>query len=359
MRELTPRRKRLFTLIMVLIPFVIPFTIAEVYLRIQGDLSTYSEKVGNGYRSYYNENFEGSLWKHRSNYRFVMDHGDFEYEYLTNEFGIREKKELLAQPADSNAIRIITFGDSFTEGVGAPYDSAWPRAMEQKLAELVIDSGRSVEVYNAGVGGSDPVFNYMMLKEKLLGFKPDLVIQSVNTSDLADFLFRDGLERYAQGRTNFRNGPWWEIPYRFSYIVRLIVHGQLEYDFMLVKEKTRLLRYKEAVQEYHHLFSDFMQPMADSCGFEVVYLIQPMPDEVRYDCCNYNYLTSLDSLLKDEGWNSVDMIRPMQKAIGEDPEHKYDWPIDKHYNGRGYRVLGELMGDTIFDLAQSGKLKLD
>ena len=356
MAKLTLARKRFFTFILVSIPIVVPVVIAEVYLRIQGDLSTYSEKVGEGYVSYYNGKREIELWTYPAHSDFFMDHKEFKYRYEVNALGIREKKGLLSQPAGKNALRIITLGDSFTEGMGAPYDSAWPRALEQKLSSLSLND-TEIQVYNAGVSGSDPILNYMMLKEKLLDFKPDLVVQSVNTSDLTDYLYRGGMERFRNGGMEFRPGPWWQIFYRLSYIVRLVLHGQFEYNFLLMDETAKEETFRHAVDVYYDLIKNQMQPLADSCGFKMVYLMQPMSDELRYDCCDYHYLSTLDSLLKEDQLYSFNFFDPMKKKIGADFDHKYDWPIDRHYNSNGYRVIGELMADTLFSLFEFGQIQ--
>ncbi|MDP6909482.1 MAG: hypothetical protein QF371_08250, partial [Flavobacteriales bacterium] len=161
MPNITPSRKRIFTLVMVLLPVVIPLLIAETYLRIQGDLSTYSEKIGRGYESYYGQTFKDSLWRYEKDATVVTDHGEFSYTNHSNELGIFEKTTFIK---DTDNLRIITLGDSFTEGIGAPYDSAWPRALEARISEL-LPKHRNVQVYNAGVSGSDPILNYMMLKK--------------------------------------------------------------------------------------------------------------------------------------------------------------------------------------------------
>ena len=124
------------------------------------------------------------------------------------------------------------------------------------------------------MAGSDPVYSYVMLKDKLLGFRPHLVIQCVNTSDLDDFLFRDGLERYKDGRTKFRSGPWWELPYRFSHVIRLLVHALFRYELTLVSESQMFELHSRAVKEYAELFGNNYNVLADSAGFQVLYIIQ-------------------------------------------------------------------------------------
>ena len=356
MGELTNTKRRVFIFIMVLLPLIIPFSLAEMYLRISGDYSTYSERRGNGYESYYGQSFADSLWQYPINHKMIMDHGEFRYHYQTNNLGVCETHNF--DENDTSVYRIITLGDSFTEGRGAPADSSWPHIFEKKLNLQLLESGREVQVYNAGVSGSDPVLNFMMLKKRLLNLKPDLVIQSFNTSDLNDYLFRGGLDRYRDGGMKFKNGPWWERLYRISHVFRMVVCGHLGYSRTLVKQDEQVSLYNEAIKSYRHLIYDKMQPLADSCAFEMLYLFQPMPDQLRYNCCNYEYLIELDTLVKGDGLLGLDLVYSMQKIIGKDFEHKYDWPVDRHYNSNGYYVLGNLMADTIYQLIESGDIDL-
>lgn len=340
---------------MVMLPLGIPLIVSEVYLRIDGDYATYSERVGYGYSSYYNQEPEHPYWNHEPNAEFVIDHGDFRFVYNTNELGLRELPGLKDEP-DTNAFRIITLGDSFTEGIGAPYDSAWPRALENRLTEVLTDSGVSVQLYNAGMSGADPVYNYRMLKDKLLGFRPNLVVQCINTSDLTDFLFRGGLDRYNGARTKFKSGPWWEGVYALSYTFRMLVHT-LGYDRNLVKEWESEMIFEEALWVYNDLFKNQMDSLANANDFDVLYMIQPMPDEIINGCCYYHHMTKLDSVLKESELISLDFFYPMQNRMNANPDKRFGWPTDGHYNSKGYWIMGETMADSVYGLLNSGDLR--
>ena len=55
MKESVNRNKISFYVIMVALTIMIPFLSAEILLRILGTYETYSEQIGAGYRSYYNQ----------------------------------------------------------------------------------------------------------------------------------------------------------------------------------------------------------------------------------------------------------------------------------------------------------------
>ncbi len=55
--------------------------------------------------------------------------GEFRYTRMSNNLGLSEENIPEVKPA--NEFRIIGLGDSFTEGVGAPYDSTWVKQLEK------------------------------------------------------------------------------------------------------------------------------------------------------------------------------------------------------------------------------------
>jgi hypothetical protein len=338
-------RTRFNYTVLFLLPWLIPFGISEIYLRFDGGLDTYAEKTGNFYRSYFNQEPPSLYWSHPMNTTYTIDQGDFSYEYKTNELGLREKRNSFSRP-DTNAFRILTLGDSFTEGFGTSGDSAWPRVLETSF-DTVITHSKKIQIYNAGMAGSDPFFNYRMLKDKLLPFAPHLVIQTVNTSDLSDYLFRGGKNRFREGRVVFRKGPWWELLYRFSYTFRLFVHNVLGCNSMLVAPEFRSRIYDEAVSEYLSLFTQDYNELAKKFGFSIVYVIQPMPSDLRFVEGDYQRLMKLDSLLKRNNEVSIDLLESMFSAIGKDSAFVYSWKIDGHYNGRGYNVMGNMIADSL------------
>jgi hypothetical protein len=342
---LLSRKNILHSSVLLSIILIIPLSISEVYLRIDGGLDTYAEKTGNSYRSYYNQEPPSLYWNHPMNTTYTINQGDFSYDYVTNELGLREKRTVISNP-DTGAFRILTLGDSFTEGFGATPDSAWPRVLETELSTAVIGS-KKVQVYNAGMAGSDPFFNYVMLKDKLLVFKPHLVIQTVNTSDLSDYLFRGGMNRFRENRVIFRKGPWWELIYRFSYTFRLFAHTMLGYNFMLVTSETKSKIYDEAISEYLALFTQDYYELSKKFGFSIVYVIQPMASDLKFVAADYHNLMKLNRLLNQNNEVSFDLLEPMSTTIGKDTTFNFSWKVDGHYNGRGYSVMGHLITDSL------------
>ena len=127
---------------------------------------------------------------------------------------------------------VIGLGDSFTEGKGAPLDSVWLKQMEH-----ILEGRLSIKTLNAGVNGSDPLFEYMLFKYKLSQYEPKLVIVAINGSDINDIITRGGFERFNDNFSlNYKEPEWWEYFYSFSFIVRNIVHEILNMDWQFLTD---------------------------------------------------------------------------------------------------------------------------
>ncbi len=203
--------KRIFLFLLLLL-----FTLGllEGALRLTGIFSVYTETIGMGYTSAYENPLPTWYPSRPPNDSIFEDRKDFKYASITNSFGIRDKE--WREEKDS-AYRIIALGDSFAEGVGAPADSSWVRLLENLLQQR----GARCEVFNAGISGSDPFFEYVLFRDKLARFRPDCVLVSINSSDIHDFILKGGMERFhADGTSHFRNAPEYEMLYEKSHIVR-------------------------------------------------------------------------------------------------------------------------------------------
>jgi lysophospholipase L1-like esterase len=88
------------------------------------------------------------------------------------------------QLASRLPVRIIAFGSSSTEGVGATSRSAtYPARLETELNQALPGEGKRVSVLNRGVGGEDVDDMLARLDRDVLREKPDLVIWQTGSND--------------------------------------------------------------------------------------------------------------------------------------------------------------------------------
>lgn len=91
-----------------------------------------------------------------------------------------EREVPVAKPRDT--YRIAYLGDSFIEGTCQQEDTV-PSIVEHTLK---VPGFSHVEVLNTGTSSYAPTLYYLLLKTKLLQFKPDLVVVNIDMTDAFD-----------------------------------------------------------------------------------------------------------------------------------------------------------------------------
>ena len=73
-----------------------------------------------------------------------------------------------------NTYRIIAVGGSTTFGSGVTNENTWPKILEKKLQNL--SESKKIEVINSGIPGMNSFSESKLIKQKLIHYKPDLII---------------------------------------------------------------------------------------------------------------------------------------------------------------------------------------
>lgn len=334
---------------------IIIFTLAiltlEVLLRILGVNKT-SEEITLDYYNY-KYKINRPTWFHTwlPNTSIEYGNGEFLFHNKYNELGHREKTfEEFKQ--DTTSIKIVCLGDSYTEGDGAPYDSTWVRFLEEKL-ERKLDT--NVNAYNAGVCGSDVIFNGIMLKEKLLASNPSIVFECVNNSDILDLYYRGGKERFSSdGSLVSPKVKKWEPIYKYSYLFRAFFLMFSSYDNNLINTKTKAQEDQVAL----HLIAEQLKETALLCKqnqIEYHVILMPVPTEMIYK--NEEVFDSLLYLLPTE--LSVLNIKPLMTTRFDSLKiEDYYWKENGHYNGNGYLIMSEAILTEYYNSKSADNLNL-
>jgi lysophospholipase L1-like esterase len=305
---------------------------------------TYLEKNGLRYKSPYRVQKKGWFHIMRPNIKFSHLKAEYLYSRKTNSLGLPDVEFKMAK--DDNEFRIIALGDSFTEGVGTKYDSTWVKSLERILSEKYPD--KLIITYNCGVSGSDVIFEYILLKEKLLIYRPDLVIVALNRSDIDDIITRGGMERFKNdGTLQFKNPPKWENLYATSSVVRLIINDLLHYNSLLIKEEEYKQNALYALNEIDKIIDKFKQLSIEN-NFSLLIVLHPFGYEVergRYDP------EELGDVLKDNKIESLDLLEVYfnKRQITRDNAYQFYWLIDAHHNEQGYQIMGQNIAERIIE----------
>lgn len=257
---------------------------------------------------------------------------EFTISIKTNNEGLCDNKFIINKP--KNEIRIAAIGDSFTQGIGTTSDSTWVNQLKQMLQSK--NPQKSINIMNAGVGGSDPFFYYMLLKHRMLKYKPDIVIITFNQSDIDDVEVRGGFERFLpDGTTQYKKGPSWEWLYAESYIFRLIIIDVLHYNRLLkpnlsTEETTQL-----TIAKYKPCFIKIKE-LCDSNNIKLITVFHPQ----YFDITNGQFLLKpiYDWYLKNISNQCLNLYDYYieKEMMNSQNVFNYYWKIDRHHNGRGY-----------------------
>lgn len=114
-----------------------------------------------------------------------------------NSLGMRGPEIAVAKPADT--YRIVLVGDSFIESESVNWKDTAAAILQQQLTG---ETGRPIEVINAGVMSYSPIIYTRVIEDKILPLAPDLVMVNVDMSDFQnDYSYRRDMDEEG----NFRN----------------------------------------------------------------------------------------------------------------------------------------------------------
>src|SRR5580700_5267402 len=101
----------------------------------------------------------------------VKEHENF---VRINSRGLRDREHDFNRPA--NTIRVAILGDSVTEAMEIPLESAYFEQMERELNTVCSQYDRNVEVISFGVGGYGLGPQYLTMKQQIWQYDPQIVL---------------------------------------------------------------------------------------------------------------------------------------------------------------------------------------
>jgi lysophospholipase L1-like esterase len=265
-----------------------------------------------------------------------------------NSLGLPERE--IPREKAAGELRIIALGDSFTEGTGTEYESTWPRILEKELRAAI--PGRPVTVVNAGIGGSDVYFEYVLLREKLLALSPDLVIVALNATDVADIVRRGGMERFRDdGSVGYaRRPPSWEWLFAISFITRHFALDVLHLDWLLMGEEEQAAAEQEAASKIVEALREF-RALSLEKGFGLVVVLHPR-DFLELEAGSYasQFAPVVESLANEGELEVIDLLSYyLDHGLMTEAPSEYFWPIDRHHNPAGYEIMGKAVAARLLE----------
>ncbi|MBI5845809.1 MAG: hypothetical protein HZB23_14215 [Deltaproteobacteria bacterium] len=266
---------------------------------------------------------------------------EFHYESSFNFINMRDIEHPLRKAPYE--YRIAALGDSFTEGVGVAQDQTWPRLLQKMLPSV---NGLRTRVMNCGIVSHDTVDELQVLRERVLAFRPDMVIVAVNSSDITDIATKGGQERI--GRPFYRppGSPWWEFLFGSSFLVRHFVQGILGYDWTLKSSAELKAGDARALDAIYQTIMDFAH-LSGERGFALVAVFHPMKHELEKGGWPLDGL--IGRLAGEKDILVVNLLEYYKAECAKSgvPASDIYWPVDLHHNARGYELFARGVAEAI------------
>ena len=332
----------------ILITIVICLVAIELLLRLSGVFKTSSEKSGMGYVSSYGEVHPTWYNNHKPYDTLVPPATDFHYQFCTNKLGIRDKDYSEDKP--DSVFRILITGNSYVEGVGAPYDSTWPRLIEKEL----LSRNMRVEVIDAGIASNDIMYDYVFYRDKLRSLHANLVIATMNNSDYIYYAFRGGMERFNKdGTVHYLPIPRYDFLYHYSHLFRAILAIYQPLEGAYLSKNTYSAVANRATTDFAQVIKTFSDTVTkDGSGF--VLIVYPKSNDIglssffaRNSTNNFN---NLASLLSKDNISNFNIITPMKNALGSQRKENFTYQHDWHFKPSGYLIMAKLTTDSLLAL---------
>lgn len=316
--------------------FIVLF-IADLAIRLLGIMQTYSERAdGNYFSQAEQEKLNSWYWVHTPNTVIRNQRKEFLFVREVNSLGLSEKE---VEKKKGSKYRILAIGDSFTEGVGVNYEETWVKQMETRWKK------QNVQTINAGVGGSDPVYEFALYRDKLAAYKPDIVVVTINATDIQDIASRGGFDRFHEDGTAGRDAPSWEWIYASNHLFRMIMHGAFKYNSGLIKNADSEEMKQKSIQIIEEAILKF-RDLTTKENTQLLIVLQPSLTEFKNGKHTPFFgQLELAKFLKTRGINYLDLSIEFKKkgrAIVD-----YYYPLDTHFNKKGYALFGKTVYEKI------------
>lgn len=300
----------------------------EIVIRLSGIYATYAEANFDRYESLYNQARPIYYYEWRKD-SVSYDQAEFSITCKVNNFSLRDNKDFKTDTLDH--YKILFLGDSFTEGVGASCGKNLPETFQKLLKD-------SITVYNGGVLGADPFYYLKWYDEKFHVLEPQEVFIVLNYSDISDYIFRGGDERFIGGDSTLsKPAPkieWW---YKNFHTVRFIAHFVFQYDYTLLLPEAFEKQSDEAIIAIANKINEwsFRHP-----ELKLSVVIHPYAFSYSKNVPGHNKMPELRTFF-NKNIDFINLYPNFASLLQKENYLDYSWKIDGHFNDKGYDFFAQ------------------
>jgi hypothetical protein len=294
---------------------------------------------------------------YKPNKKVMVKWGESRYLLVSNSLGLRDSSTRNVD-LTSNAYRIVFIGDSFTEGMGLPY--------EQTFTGLISDGekNKGVEIFNAGMVSYSPKLYYLKVKYLLeIGFKFDELYVLPDISDVQDeIIYQDFVPEelvaskgpIGRGLEYFTN----EILFSKSYYFRLFRGSRegesagasniwvSEQDY--VKARSAWLTDANEYGRWGRLglllAKKHMLKLYELCerrGIKMNLVVYPWPEQIKAGNLDSVWVEQWREFCGDKKINFINLFPDFINSRSKDILKSYFIENDVHWSAEGHKYVAK------------------
>jgi hypothetical protein len=283
--------------------------------------------------------------------------------YRINSMGFRDRivREV---PLRSDQHRIVFIGDSFTEGIGIPYEKTFVGLVEEALAP------RGIEVLNAGAASYTPIIDYRRAQQLVedVGLRFDELVVFIDIGDIQDETTY-GLD--ALGHVSFKQNRWlkedranwyqgkpaWLASFPvYQFLRKNTLVLSTAYEYLLLRSSRGPRRAaawtleEPAFQEYgleglakaeKHM--DLLADFAAAHGIRLTVAVYPWPDQILAGDRDSRQVRFWSAWAEAKGVGLIDCFPGFFQGSGEETVRREFIKGDIHWNQAGHRRVAEVV----------------
>ncbi len=290
-------------------------------------------------------------------------------KYSINANGWNSPRDYIRSKADGVS-RISVIGDSYIEAFQVDFSESYPYLIEERLNQET--SEEEFQVYTHGHSGASLAQYLRVLRHAAIELAPDLVIVNIVHNDFKESLF--GYGRKDNWTLEFDGASFVEVPPRpvnnlsikqwarkFALarycILNLSLQRKLRFIHDLLSGDTRRYVANIETQDFD-VFEDEsslddmlafvfgrMKEITDSSDAALLLVVDGHrgaiyrgEDPRRARLSRFN--SAVQRIAREFDISTLDLTEAFERDWSEHGE-LFDWPDDRHWNGRGHRVVAD------------------
>jgi lysophospholipase L1-like esterase len=336
--------------------------LAEIGIRIWNPIEIHQVR---GLNATFCEHDPVLGWRLKPNASGRFAREDFDVFVSNNSLGFRDREYAERKPAGTRRVAIL--GDSMTWGLGVANDSCYSEVLERALAANAdASAGAPVEVLNFGAAGYGTDQEYLLFRDVVRRFEPDVVVVAYNANDV---LNNSASSQHGYHKPYFkpgRNGGIllhgvpvpsredWSSPWKTTALGKWLLANSALYTFVRVRLDFLFVRFggnsifgkaggyklelsgRDAEITTRALM-DSLFVSARDIGAEPVLLITVPPGFQRKKDA---FQPLLVAHAAERDVRVLDLAPQFREALATGPLF---WPHEGHWTPLGHRVAGDAL----------------